>query len=277
VLAVGSGIGAGSAVGALPLAGISDTSWRYVYIVGLAWLIVAVVLTRSLPETVRFLALQDQEDHETPTHQSSAVGARIHRDRLWLQIAVAVLTNIFIATASVFQIRYLKDVRNYSATLVAIFTTITAIPASIGLMIGGRIADLRGRKNLAIVTIPFGAILIALSYSRGGYSMWVTAIFGGICLGLAYPAMAVFRSELFPTAKRNLASAIITTASLIGGSIGLIGAGLLLDNDISYGTVMMGLAMGPVLVAVLVFVKYPETAHRRLEELNPEDNVLQIL
>jgi len=28
---------------------------------------------------------------------------------------------------------------------------------------------------------------------------------------------------------------------------------------------------------VLVFVKYPETAHRRLEELNPEDNVLQIL
>jgi MFS family permease len=187
------------------------------------------------------------------------------------------LTNIFIATASVFQIRYLKDVRDYSATLVAIFTTITAIPASIGLMIGGRIADLRGRKNLAIVTIPLGAILIALSYSRGGYSMWITAIFGGICLGLAYPAMAVFRSELFPTAKRNLASAIITTASLIGGSIGLIGAGLLLDHDISYGTVMMSLAMGPVLVAVLVFVKYPETAHRRLEELNPEDNVLQIL
>jgi MFS family permease len=277
VLALGSGVGAGSAVGALPLAGISDSSWRYVYVVGLLWLVVAVVLTRSLPETERFLALQDQEEHETSAHHSSAVGARIHRDRLWLQIAVAVLTNIFIATASVFQIRYLKDVRDYSASLVAIFTTITAIPASIGLMIGGRIADLRGRKNLAIVTIPLGAILIALSYSRGGYSMWITAIFGGICLGLAYPAMAVFRSELFPTAKRNLASSIITTASLIGGSIGLIGAGLLLDHNIGYGTVMMGLAMGPVLVSVLIFVKYPETAHRRLEELNPEDNVLQIL
>jgi MFS family permease len=88
--------------------------------------------------------------------------------------------------------------------------------------------------------------------------------------------MAVFRSELFPTAKRNLASAIITTASLIGGSIGLIGAGLLLDNDVSYGTVMMGLAMGPVLVAVLVFLKYPETAPRKLEELNPEDHTLPI-
>jgi hypothetical protein len=51
----------------------------------------------------------------------------------------------------------------------------------------------------------------------------------------------------------------------------------LLDNDISYGAVMMGLAMGPVLVAVLVFLKYPETAHRKLEELNPEDSLLQIL
>ena len=49
VLAVGSGVGAGSAVGALPLAGISDSAWRYVYIVGLLWLVVAAVLTRSLP------------------------------------------------------------------------------------------------------------------------------------------------------------------------------------------------------------------------------------
>jgi MFS family permease len=168
-------------------------------------------------------------------------------------------------------------VRDYSATLVAIFTTITAIPASIGLIVGGRIADRQGRKKLAIITIPLGAILIATSYGFGSYMMWLTAILGGICLGLAYPAMAVFRSELFPTAKRNVASAIITTASLIGGSFGLIGAGLLLDRDVSYATVMMGLAMGPVLVAVLVFLKYPETAHRKLEELNPEDSLLQIL
>ena len=277
VLAVGSGVGAGSAVGALPLAGISDSSWRYVYIVGLLWLVVAVVLTRSLPETERFLALRHQQEEESPTHHSAAVSAHIHRDRLWLQIAVAVLTNIFIATASVFQIRYLKDVRDYSASLVAIFTMITAIPASIGLIAGGRIADRQGRKKLAIITIPLGAILIATSYGFGSYMMWLTAILGGICLGLAYPAMAVFRSELFPTAKRNVASAIITTASLIGGSFGLIGAGLLLDRDVSYATVMMGLAMGPVLVAVLVFLKYPETAHRKLEELNPEDSQLQIL
>jgi MFS family permease len=83
--------------------------------------------------------------------------------------------------------------------------------------------------------------------------------------------MSVFRSELFPTAKRNLASALITTSSLIGGSIGLIGAGIALDAGYSYGQVMAVLAIGPVAVSALVLAKYPETAHVTLEELNPED------
>jgi MFS family permease len=107
--------------------------------------------------------------------------------------------------------------------------------------------------------------------------MWVSALSGGIFLGLAYPAMAVFRNELFPTAHRNLASAIITTASLVGGSAGLISAGVLLDQGVSYARVMLGFALGPVLVALLVAFKYPETAHRDLEDLNPEDAQLHVL
>ena len=82
ILAVGSGVGAGSAVGAIPLAGISDTSWRLVYLIGIGWLAIAYVLTRSLPETTRFLALHEEQVHHTD------VETHIHRDRLWLQIAV---------------------------------------------------------------------------------------------------------------------------------------------------------------------------------------------
>ena len=33
------------------------------------------------------------------------------------------------------------------------------------------------------------------------------------------------------------------------------------------------LAVGPLIVAVLVLTRFPETAHRELEELNPEDAV----
>ena len=269
ILAVGSGVGAGSAVGAIPLAGFSESSWRLVYLIGIAWLAVAFVLSRSLPETERFLALHDEQLHHTD------VQTHIHRDRLWLQIAVAVLTNVFVATASIFQSRYLKDVRGYSAFEISMFITITTIPATIGLVAGGRLADKVGRKAVAIATVPTGTLLFASSFSMHGISMWLIAIAGGILLGISYPAMAVFRSELFPTAHRNMASILIMVASLIGGSIGLVVAGFLLDSGMSYGRVMLTFALGPVLVALLVAFKYPETAHLELEDINPEDAHLQ--
>jgi len=269
ILAMASGIGAGSAVASIPLADLSESSWRYVYLVGLGWLVVAAVLTKRLPETDRFTALADHTS-EAATH------AHIHSDRLALQIVVAVLLNVFIATASIFQVRYLKDVRGYSAGLIALYNVVTVVPASIGLVIGGRLAETAGRKTLAALATPIGALLIAASYGLSGPLMWCSALLGGIALALAYPAMSVFRNELFPTAKRSIASALITTAALLGGSAGLIVAGSLLERDISYGTVMLTFASGPVLVAILVAFVYPETAHRKLEDLNPEDVDLQV-
>ena len=263
VLAIASGIGAGSAVAALPLAGLSESSWRWVYLVGLVWLACAVVVTRSLPETTRFLALKDQQP------STVAPEVKIDRGRLTLQIIVAVLANVFIATVSIFQVRYLTEVRGYGAAMASAFTIFTVLPSSIALVIGGRLADSTGRRQVAVATIPVGATLVAVSYSVSGPVMWLTALAGGFSIALAYPAMSVFRSELFPTAKRNLASALITTASLLGGSIGLIGAGIAIDNGYSYGAVITTLAAFPVIVAMLVWFKYPETANVSLEELNP--------
>jgi MFS family permease len=268
ILAMASGIGAGSAVAAIPLAGISESSWRYIYLVGLGWLVVALVLTRKLPETERFRSLaQHESDRATQAH--------IHGDRLALQVVVAILINVFIATASIFQVRYLKDVRGYSASLIALYNVVTVVPASIGLIIGGRLAETAGRKTLAAIATPIGALLIASSFGLSGIAMWCAALLGGIALALAYPAMSVFRNELFPTAKRSIASAMITTASLLGGSAGLIVAGILLERDFSYFSVMLTFSSGPVLVAILVAFVYPETAHRKLEELNPEDRDLE--
>ncbi|MFM8687228.1 MAG: MFS transporter, partial [Acidimicrobiaceae bacterium] len=104
-----------------------------------------------------------------------------------------------------------------------------------------------------------------------GLAMWLASVSGGVCLGLAYPAMAVYRGEMFPTLHRSFASSVIMTASLIGGSVGLIGAGYFLDSDFSYGKVMSWLAIGPIIAGVLVYATFPESAHRELEELNPQD------
>lgn len=258
VLAMASGLGAGVAVMALPLADLSPSAWRLVYLVALVWLAVAVDITRRLPETKRF---------ERP----HVVAPRLDRRRFATIAAVALLANLFVAPASLFQNGYLKDVRGFSATQIAIFTLVTATPAGIGLIIGGRVADVRGRKILIATVLPAATALGVVSFSVGGPPMWVSTFLVGVLGGVTYPALAVYRTELFPTGNRGRAAGLLTATALLGGIGGLLIMGSLLDRDWSHGRVMALLATAQLAVIVVVLRWYPETAHRELEDLNPED------
>lgn len=266
VLAVLAGLGAGVAVAALPLADMSVSSWRWIYALSLVWLPVAFLISRKLPESARFT----RQERGFARHLSGAARSGLTRN-LGRICTVVFLTNIFIATMSIFQNRYLKDTRGYSALLVALFTAATSSPAAVGLVVGGRVADERGRRLLGAVMTPVGAVLLAGSFAVHGSLMWALAILGAVALGLAYPAMAVYRGELFPTHQRGLAGGLIMTSSLIGGSIGLVGAGRAVDAGHSYGSVLLTLSLLPVLASVVVWMRYPETAHLTLEEINPQD------
>jgi len=261
ILAMASGLGAGVAVLALPLADISESSWRLVYLVALVWLVVAVDIARRLPETRRF-----ERPHVT--------APRLDRGRFVVLGLVALLANLFVAPASLFQNGYLEDVRGFSATTIAIFTVSTATPAGIGLIIGGRIADIRGRRMLVALVLPLATALAVLSYSVGGPVMWLSVFGAGVLGGITYPALAVYRTELFPTGNRSRAAGLITAAALLGGVGGLLAMGTLLDHGWTHGRVMALLASAQILVIVIVLRWYPETAHRELEDLNPMDRVV---
>jgi MFS family permease len=261
ILAVLSGIGGGIAVASLPLADISPTSWRYIYVIGLMWLIIAYALMKWLPESERFIR------HTPKTKMRAAYIADALRGNLGRICSVVFLTNVYIATASIFQNRYLKEERGYTAAQVALFTIITSSPATFGLIIGGRVADERGRRILGATLVPIGAFLLALSFSTSGATMWLVAIAGGLAFGISYPALAVYRGELFPTRTRGLAGGIIMTSALFGGIIGLVGGGWFLDANGSYGQVMMWLVIGPVIASAIVWFRYPETAHRELDDI----------
>ena len=260
VLAMASGLGAGVAVMALPLADLSESSWRLVYLVALVWLIVAVDIARRLPETRRF-----ERPHIT--------APRLDRGRFVVLGLVALLANLFVAPASLFQNGYLEDTRGFSATMIAVFTISTATPAGIGLIIGGRSADIRGRRVMIAFGVPLATVLIVTSYSVGGPVMWFSVFAAGVLGGITYPALAVYRTELFPTGNRSRAAGLITAAALVGGVFGLLVMGTLLDRGWPHGQVMALLASAQVAVIVIVLQWYPETAHRELEDLNPVDRV----
>ena len=267
VLAMAAGFGAGVAVLSLRLADIGESGWRYVYLIAVVWCVVALDLTRRLPETRRFAVAHVERTTRPP---------RLNLRRLALIAAVAFIGNIFIAPASFFQNRYLADIRDFSGGMIGLFSIAVGTPASIGLILGGRAADTSGRRRLIAFTLPFGTAAIVAAFTVGGPPLWAFSLLGGILLSAAYPALAVYRTELFPTSNRSRAAGLITGAALIGGIGGLLLTGLLLDAGWSYGQVMGLLGLCQLVVTVLVVVGYPETAHLELEALNPEDTPIDL-
>lgn len=262
VMAMSGGLGGGVCVWLLPLTGVADWGWRIPFAASLIWLTVAVSLRRHLPETIRFQT----------TH---ARAPRLRTPRLGAMATIAFFSNLFVAPASFFQNRYLEEVRGYTNFGVTLFTILTATPAAIGLLVGGALADRYGRRIIGVAALVFGTLLINSSFAVSGSPMWGAAILGSICVGAAVPAIIVYRTELFPTASRGRAGGIITASSLLGGSIGLVAMGQLVDRDFGYAPALGVLALGQIAVAAIVLTRLPESAHRELEELNPEDRSAQ--
>jgi MFS family permease len=262
LLAMASGLGAGIAVIGLPLADVGRAGWRLVYVLALMWLAVAFDLRRRLPETRRF-----QRPH--------VIAPPLHRRR-FLQIAgVSFFANLFVAPASFFQNRYLDEVRGFSASAISLFTISTATPAALGFVVGGKFADVHGRRKLLILAIPISTALLVWSFSVAGVGLWLGAFGAGFVGGIAYPAFAVYRTELFPTGNRGRAAGLVTAAALVGGSIGLLASGRLLDLGWAYGETMALMAVGQIAAVLIILTRYPETAHKDLDELNPEPAFVQ--
>ncbi len=257
VMGMASGLGAGIAVIALRLADISPGAWRLVYVLSLIWIVVAFDLQRRMPETVRF---------ERP----HVVKPPMNRTRLGTISAVSFFGNMFVAPASFFQNRYLEDIRDFSAAEISNFTLGTSTPAGFGLIVGGRLADMYGRRRLIVALLPTSVALLMWSFAIGGIGMWIGAFGAGLLGGAAYPAISVYRTEMFPTGNRGRAAGIITAAALLGGSIGILAAGQLLDAGWSYFKVMGLMAAGQIAAVAIIIATFPETAHKELDELNPE-------
>jgi MFS family permease len=192
VVAMAGGLGAGLCVVALPFADLGVQGWRVVYVVPIAFLVVAWDLWRRLPETRRFEA-----PHIT--------APPLQRRRFILLAASGLLTNLLVAPQSFFNNRYLKNVRNYSAAKIALFTLCTNTPGGVGIVAGGKLADTRGRRLVGAIALAGGSIFTVIQFSVGGWPMWVSSTGAAVVGGAAVPALGVYGVELFPTGNRGKA------------------------------------------------------------------------
>jgi MFS family permease len=259
VLALSAGLGAGMCVWALPLADLGTTTWRIIYVLPMLSLPALWRVARTMPETRRFTA-----------HRGHApVGWDAGRLRL---LAISgFLASMFLAPASQFQNEFLRTERGFSAARISAFTLITTTPAGIGVAVGGRLADVRGRRIVAAIGLLGGVAFTVAAFLVAGWPLWLFSAIGSIVAAATVPALGVYGPELFPTTGRGKANGFISVVAVVGSSVGLLVAGQLSEALGGLGPAISVLAIGPVLLAALILTRYPETAHLELEEINPGD------
>lgn len=259
LLAMAGGLGAGVCVVALRLADLGTRGWRLLYLLPVLALPVVGAVRRRLPESRRFVA----------RHAEAELAG--HGGRLALLAVSGLLSNLFAAPYSQFSNQFLRTERGFSGARIALLSLTAGTPGGIGIVVGGRMADVRGRRLVAATALVVGTVMTVAFFFARGWTMWVLATVGTVASAAAIPALGVYGPELFPTGLRGRANGLVAVMSLVGSAGGLVLAGVLSDRIGHIGPAMAVLGAGPLLLAALVLAAYPETAGRELEDLNPED------
>ena len=129
----------------------------------------------------------------------------------------AFLTNIFQAPSSQLANRYLHREHSFSNSEVALFRSVTAgVPGVIGVLLGGRLSESRGRRPVTIIGILIASGSQMAFFLSGGVWLWITptiAIIAALAGGLALGALD---TELFPTEVRGTSNGFLLVCGVVG-------------------------------------------------------------
>jgi MFS family permease len=268
---VGVAAGLGFAIGAilLPLADLDPDAWRGLYLLAAFGLLALRPISRSLKETRRFEALVRRH---ADTGKVSEVVDKRYGGRFVLLCVTGFLINVFFAPQSQFTNRYLGDERGFSGLGILIVRAVTqTLPAFGAAYLGGKWAETRGRRPVAIQGIIVGALFTAAFFVVGGPPLWFFLAIGTAGQSAAGPSISAFSTELFPTEVRGTAGAGLTITGVMGSAAGLLIAGYLADPLGSVGTAVAVTAIAPVIVAVFLIPRLPEAKGQLLDDVSPSE------
>ena len=209
---------------------------------------------------------------EDPPREDDAARRQRRAERLTWLGSGALLFSLFAAPASQFLNEFLRAERSFSASDITVFQLSINTPAALGVLIGGRFSDVRGRRRIGALGLAAGAAFTVMRYVQGGWPMWMWGVLAAVFGAMSVPVMGAFGGELFGTSSRARSNGQITVMGVIGSMIGLQIVGRFTDAGGDFGHVFAMVIGAPMIVALLILFALPETARRELEELNPEDS-----
>ncbi len=248
-LAGASGSGIGLAL--LPIAERSDYSYRLLFAFTGIGLLALPILVRFLAESRAYVQYERNVTFRT------ALKAGLGR-HFWPLAAIAFLVAIFSSPATAFVMERLVDDLEWETAPARFLLMVFSGLGTAGVIIGGRMADVIGRKRTTVAAMLLGAVGGVAFYTLDSGWVLAPAVFlATMGLGMLTPAIAAHRSELFPTRVRATAAGWITNVA-IGGSITGFVIGALIVDDIGLPKTISALA-GGLLIAMLLVTRLPET------------------
>jgi MFS family permease len=267
LLGLAGGFGYAFGVVLLPLADLGVEAWRISFALSAATLVLLPGFARRLAETTRYAGLAARH---TKRGQLGEVFDPSYGGRFGVLVVSTFLFAIFSAPSSQFTNRYLADDRGFSGLDITIFRAITqGFPGVLGIAIGGRLAETRGRRPVAAFALFAGTAAQMVFFTQGTALLWLSSAAAIILGGIAAPALGAFNGEMFPTEIRGTANAFLLVAGVAGSAVGLVLSGNLSDRiGLGEALALTGIAS---LIASLLVLRLPETADKPLDEVSPSE------
>jgi len=243
--------------------------WRILFAISVAPLLVLPLLIRRLTESRAYR----RRRRRPPLREALRGGLAKY---FWPMAGVSAALSAFTSPAANLALVRMENELGWSAGAASLLLAITSAPGvTIGLLAGGRMADVVGRRPTEI-----GAIIIGVAGGVGFYFstqpiVMGFAIFVAMIGSFAFsPAFGSHRAELFPTRVRATAGAWLSNAAIVGGLGGYFAGRWVVD---AWGIPRTIALLGGILLASgLLVTLVPETKGRELvddEEDFPEPPV----
>jgi len=269
MLSLAAGAGFALAVILLPLADGGPDTWRIAFGISALSLLLVPTVRRRLPETARFRRVAG--DDRAPLRLREIFDPAYGR-RFLLLATIGFLTSMFSAPSAQLTNRYLADERGFSASGIAALRGVTnGIPGLVGILLAGRLAESRGRRPVAIVSLLLGTALTMAFFLVGGPLLWVASALAIVAAASSTLTIGTMDAEMFPTEVRGSSNGLMLVASVAGSAVGLLAAGWLSHPLGGLGRAIALCGLGPLIAAVSLIGRLPESAHRALDEVSPSE------
>ncbi|MCI0766361.1 MDR family MFS transporter [Bacillus sp. TL12] len=195
---------------------------------------------------------------------------------VWIRFIGETLNGIAMMMLMPFFALYLKD-KVDSLLQVGIIMALSPIAASFGSLIGGRIADIYGRKPIMIVSMASNAVLmLGFLFIEGFIPYAILSILLGLSNSLFHPAASAMVADVTAPEKRTEAYGLLRMGHNIGAAIGpIMGASVVvLSKNLVFIIASSTMLLYALLVLILIQETMPKTVLKERKDKEKESEAV---